>query len=98
MSEGFNAAAAPLPTPLQRTFWHEARDQALHFLLAFALVKAVRFLGADLTLPARLLIALAPGLSREITEWLLAPPGKGRPWSFGSLRDLTFWLLGGLAG
>lgn len=75
----------------------QRRDQALHFGASLALVGVARLAGAEVSLLAAAWLGLGGWAIREFTEWQLAPPGSGRPWSRGSLIDLVGWLPGGPA-
>ena len=75
----------------------QRRDQTLHFGSSFVLVALARLAGAEISLLASVWLGLAGWGIREFTEWQLAPPGHGRPWSRGSLVDLIGWLPGGPA-
>lgn len=66
----------------------ELRDQAAHFAAAFVVVVAAGFVADPYVSGAWLGLAL--GAVREVTE-------GGNMLSAGSLRDLIFWTLGGLA-
>lgn len=62
-------------------------DQSAHFTAALAVV----LLSSTSTLLPGIIIGLALGLVREITE-------DGSVLSKGSLTDITFWTLGGAVG
>jgi hypothetical protein len=76
----------------------ELRDQGAHAALCFVVVAGLRLLGVDLTFYQGAFLGLCLWADREITEWQNAAPGKGKPWSRGSLIDLSGWLLGGVLG
>jgi hypothetical protein len=88
----------------------QLRDQTAHFALAFAVVALAHGFGVVLTLSGSIVIALAPGVAREVTEWTSATKARKAlglrgssliprsvPWSRGSLLDLVGWLAGGVA-
>lgn len=75
------------------------KDQLAHFAVGLLIGL---FCGNPV---AGLCAALLAGLTREYTEWQLKPNRGSFPWeghgsilSLGSIRDLFFWMLGGLVG
>jgi len=76
----------------------QARDQGAHASLCFLVVAGLWLLGVDLTWYQGAFLGLCLWADREITEWQNAGPGKGRPWSRGSLIDLSGWIAGGVLG
>jgi len=74
----------------------ELRDQLLH-AAGGATPVGLAFIFGPVTFIQAVIISLAPGIAREVTEWMLAPPGHGHPWSRGSLIDYTGWVGGGVA-
>nr|WP_294850053.1 hypothetical protein [uncultured Sphingomonas sp.] len=76
---------------LKKPWYHEALDQACHFLIAYGVVTLLIVVGAVFTPLAAAVLGFALAATREITE-------GGNILSNGSLRDTFFWTLGGLMG
>jgi hypothetical protein len=80
---------------LNKSLGEQARDQVLHFGLA--LMTTVLTLGPlrplveSEAMLSGVVVGLALGVTREITE-------GGRVTTDGSIMDMCFWILGGLAG
>ena len=66
-------------------------DQSLHFIGAFIVIFIASLMGAIIGPIAGTFIGLSLGIVREVTE-------GGNALSKGSILDMTFWSLGGLAG